>query len=131
MSTLISIWLDGLPPSVNHLYKYGNKRAYISAEARTWQKYAAAAMKLNYNKNAVPSGAPVKVKIRFITSDNRRWDIDNRLKSLLDCLMKAGIILDDSQVHALDMRRENIKEAKVQTFIELKTPQTFIEVREL
>ena len=120
MSTLISIWLDGLPPSVNHLYKYGNKRAYISAEARTWQKYAAAAMKLNYNKNAVPSGAPVKVKIRFITSDNRRWDIDNRLKSLLDCLMKAGIILDDCQIHRLDMRRENVKGAVSQTFIELR-----------
>ncbi|MBQ8693629.1 MAG: RusA family crossover junction endodeoxyribonuclease [Synergistaceae bacterium] len=120
MSTLISIWLDGLPPSVNHLYKYGNKRAYISAEARTWQKYAAAAMKLNYNKNAVPSQAPVKVKIRFITPNNRRWDIDNRLKSLLDCLAKAGIILDDCQIHRLDMRRENVKGAASQTFIEVR-----------
>ena len=120
MKNLISIWLDGLPPSVNHLYKFANKRAYINAEARTWQRYAANAIKLQRDKNKTPSGAPVSVFIRFISPNKRRWDIDNRLKSLLDCLAKAEIIFDDCQIHSLEMRRENIKGAQAMTYIEVK-----------
>ena len=122
MKTLISMWLDGLPPSVNHLYNRGMKRVYINPEARAWKNYAAAAMTLNRNKSLTPAGSPVSIKICFITPNNRRWDIDNRLKALLDCLAKAEIIFDDSQVYALEMCRENVRGAD---------PRTFIEVREL
>ena len=121
MKTLISMWLDGLPPSVNHLYKYGNKRAYINPEARAWKDYAAAAMKFNRTqRTAPPTRSPVTVKILFVTNDNRRWDIDNRLKALLDCLAKAKIIFDDSQIYALEMCREYIKGAEARTFIEVR-----------
>ena len=120
MKTLITIWITGLPPSVNHLYNRGMKRVYINPEARAWREYAATVMNFYRNKQATPTRSPVSVTIRFITPNNRRWDIDNRLKALLDCLAKAEIIFDDSQIHALKMRREIKKNADPQTYIEVK-----------
>ena len=121
MKTLISMWLDGLPPSVNHLYNRGMKRVYINPEAKAWREYAAAAMKTNRtHPTAPPTRSLVRATIRFITHDHRRWDIDNRLKNLFDCLVKAKVIFDDSQIYKLNMEREDIEGADLKTFIEVK-----------
>ena len=53
-----------------------------------------------------PFTGAVAVFITFYTNNKRRWDIDNRVKALLDCLEKAGIIQDDSQIDALIINRE-------------------------
>ncbi len=48
----------------------------------------------------------MEVRIVFKFKGNRRWDIDNRLKSLLDCLELGGVIDDDSQIWGLQARKE-------------------------
>ena len=44
--------------------------------------------------------------IVYLCKDNRKWDIDNRVKALQDCLEQAGIIENDRQVQSLHVRRE-------------------------
>ncbi len=48
----------------------------------------------------------VAVLIRFAENTYRRWDIDNRIKPLLDCLEMSGILEDDSQIDHLSVTRE-------------------------
>ena len=37
----------------------------------------------------------------FTVNNKRRWDIDNRLKALFDCLEDARVIKDDAQVSGI------------------------------
>lgn len=133
MAKLLSIRLNNLPPSVNHLYKVApfrpsaaspmrvGTRVYMTAEAKTWQTYVTAQFLMNRNKRSTPYSKPVAVKVEFITPDRRRWDIDNRLKSLLDCLMKGRVIDDDSQIYRLEMQRVVKPECEKQTHIIVTT----------
>lgn len=45
-----------------------------------------------------------------IQTAQRRWDLDNRLKVLLDSLTRAKVICDDSQIHRLHVEKGNVVE---------------------
>ena len=47
----------------------------------------------------------MEVRVLFTVKVKRRWDIDNRLKALLDCLELGGAIKDDSQIWGLAAHR--------------------------
>ncbi len=49
---------------------------------------------------------PVELFIKFFTNNKKRWDIDNRVKALQDCLSIAGVIRDDTQIDELHVKRE-------------------------
>ena len=55
------------------------------------------------------------LSILFETSNRRRWDIDNRVKALQDCLSAAGVIHEDTQIEELHMKR--IHGSKMATMI--------------
>lgn len=38
---------------------------------------------------------PVRITIAIVFKDNHRQDLDNRISSILDMLVKAGVIQDD------------------------------------
>lgn len=40
---------------------------------------------------------PISVTLIFFNPDNRRHDLDNQSSSVLDTLVKAGVIEDDNQ----------------------------------
>ncbi len=48
-----------------------------------------------------PHASPVVLKLRLLARTRRLWDLDNRIKSLQDCLAPAGVILDDVQVEQI------------------------------
>ena len=47
----------------------------------------------------------LKIVINCYPPDNRKRDIDNLLKSLLDALQSAGVYVDDSQIDCLIIKR--------------------------
>ena len=105
MSTLMTLEIEGLPPSVNQMYrtgKYGKR--YKRGEVREWQDYVAGEIRKTWGTREAYTW-PVGVRIEFHVSSCRKWDIDNRLKALLDVLMQGGIIEDDAQVYGLNVRK--------------------------
>lgn len=111
MSYLLSITLDGLPPTVNHLYRTGGRHRYKTAEGAAYQEVTAAEMRaqremLPARRCVGPYLGPVALHIIMTSRTRRRWDLDNRVKAVQDCLQMAGIIKDDSQITELVVRRE-------------------------
>lgn len=105
MRTLARVELLGLPPTVNHLYRTSRSGVrYKTAQGREWQNVTAAVMAAA-KTNRKPYGGDVALEIVFRCTDRRRWDIDNRVKALQDCLAMAGIIEDDRQIQRLRVER--------------------------
>lgn len=88
------------PPSVNHYYRHVGPRVLISREGKTYRETVAA--RLRGSGVQMYSGA-VELSIQLYPPDNRRRDIDNVLKVLLDTLTIGGVYADDSQIKKLSI----------------------------
>lgn len=113
MSYLLDITLDGLPPTVNHLYRSGGGHWYKTAEGAAYQEMTASEMWRMRQTSRVlgpyltgPYLGDVALHIVMTARTRRKWDLDNRVKAVQDCLQMAGIIKDDSQITELVVRRE-------------------------
>ncbi|MBQ3585223.1 MAG: RusA family crossover junction endodeoxyribonuclease [Synergistaceae bacterium] len=109
--------IDGLPPTVNHMYGRRGSRTFKSLELEAWQEWVSDMMREMW-KGSEPHTGEVALSVEFQTNSQRKWDVDNRLKALIDCLAKGGIILDDRQVASLNARR--VMGLKALTKIEMK-----------
>ena len=104
MSEKLDMELLGLPPTVNHMYRTGNRSRYKTLEVREYQQYVVNRLRDEWNGRKAMDGR-IDVRITFTADNKRRWDIDNRVKALQDCLSMAGVIRDDSQVDSLHVER--------------------------
>lgn len=91
------------PPSVNHYWRHVGTKVLISAEGRgyreavTWTVFEAGVHK--------PLSDRLDVLIHVHPPDNRRRDLDNVLKSLLDACTYAKVWDDDSLIDRLELVR--------------------------
>ena len=90
------------PPSVNRYYRHVGFRVLVSSEGRKYRMMAVSRLGGAFPKQA----GRLRLTAELYPPDNRRRDIDNILKCLLDSLQAAGLYVDDSQVKSLrlDMR---------------------------
>lgn len=65
-----------------------------------------------------PATSPVCVTIRFFYKDNRKRDIDNPIKSILDAL-NGLVYVDDSQVVKLKVYK-HVKQKQNAVFVEVR-----------
>ena len=103
MRELLTLEFDGLPPTVNHMYQNARGRRFRTEECREYQQRIVE--ELTSHWHGAPFEGSLALIISFTTKDRRRWDIDNRLKALQDCLEMAGIIKDDSQIDFISVER--------------------------
>lgn len=88
------------PPSVNRYWRTFQGRMIISAEGRSYRK--AVADQVLIQRGAKHYEGKMKVEIQAWRPDNRRRDLDNLLKAVLDACTHAGVWVDDSNI--VDLR---------------------------
>ena len=93
------------PPSVNHYWLASGKHRYISHAGRKFRRDAFYIIKA---ERPLLTKLAVSVTVMVWPPDRRRRDLDNILKPILDILQYANVIKDDSQVHELIVRRNEI-----------------------
>lgn len=97
------------PPSVNSLYNFYKGRWLLSKEGRNYHtRIIMLCRKLLGPPD--PIKGRVRVGITMYPPDERRRDLDNTLKGLLDSIVKARVIHDDSQIDDLRIVRGERKE---------------------
>ena len=99
---LLNLNINGLPPSVNQLYRKNASGAiYTTPKVIEFKKM----VKIELSKFKMKSSnKPIKMIIVFSIKDKRRRDIDNMLKVLLDSMNKI-VFEDDSQVIELHVKK--------------------------
>jgi len=94
----ISRLVLSIPPSVNGYYATVNGKRVLSKTGRAYKQI------VSYLKVKQLSGS-IGIEVILKAKDNRRRDLDNILKCLLDSLGGAGLYDDDSQVDEITVIR--------------------------
>ena len=88
------------PPGVNRYWRTFQGRMIISAEGRSYRK--AVADQVLIQRGAKHYEGKLRVVIEAWRPDNRKRDLDNLLKAVLDSLTHAGVWADDGLI--VDLR---------------------------
>lgn len=83
------------PPSINHCFSYAHGRPVLTKQARTFRSHVRRIARATRLK---PLLGPIAIRIEIHPPDDRRRDVDNAQKTILDALQHAGAFWDDSQV---------------------------------
>ena len=95
------------PPSMNSQWRNIDGRTVLAAGARKWKEHAKNSM---WGQKLHAFGeARVKVTVDLHAPNKVRYDIDNRVKLLLDSLQRLNVVVDDSQVDVLVINRGEIR----------------------
>ena len=106
------------PPSVNTYWRKFRNIMVLSQAARDYKQ--AVAEYVIENKVPKLGDSKLEVTIWLYPPTKRSFDIDNRIKAVLDSCQDAGIYEDDSQVDVLMVQRGKIlKGGKATVMIEI------------
>jgi len=113
------------PPSVNHYWRHPTcgalaGRHLISREGRNYRRAVVAEIaRLRLQQ---PTGR-LSVHVDAYPPDNRRRDLDNIGKALLDALTHAGVITDDGDIDDYHViRRAKAPQGRVRVFVSQHEP---------
>jgi len=90
------------PPSVNHYWGQSGKQRFIGKKGKEFRQ-AVAEVCLDLQVSTLDTRLSVHVAIW--PPDNRKRDVDNILKPLLDAMEHAGVYENDSQIDELHIIR--------------------------
>jgi crossover junction endodeoxyribonuclease RusA len=93
------------PPSVNHYWRRVGTRTLISRGGRAFRQSVCAILAA---AGVRPLAGVLAVEVTVYPPDNRRRDIDNVQKALLDALAHGGAYHDDSQIARLTVERRQV-----------------------
>jgi len=102
---MIQIDINAYPPSTNQIYKRNSKGGLRLSEKHEMFRnmvFIASRFKEKITKY------PVEVEILVSAPDNRKRDLDNLAKVVLDSLVNAKVLEDDSNKHINSFRIANI-----------------------
>jgi Holliday junction resolvase RusA-like endonuclease len=90
------------PPSINHYWRRVGARTLISREGRAFRRRVCALLE---TRRVRPLEGRLAVRIAVHPPDDRRRDVDNVQKALLDALQHGGAYHDDSQIESLSIEK--------------------------
>ena len=96
------------PPSANTYYRHVSRgplagRTLLSEAGRAYRKSVDAVVAQARARKAL--AVPLEVRIAAFPPDRRKRDLDNLLKSVLDCLEASGVIENDNLIESLSIYR--------------------------
>ncbi len=93
-------------PSINHYWRYVGSRPLISKEGRQYKRQTYEEIGAQWPAEILrPFSGRLMVTIFLHGPTHGRYDVDNRVKPLLDALTHAHVWLDDAQVDILHVFR--------------------------
>lgn len=99
---MIEFVVQSTVPSLNELYMTGGKlagRKVLSQKHRAFRQCV-----LDAVKNSKMPWEYCKVVVEYRPPDNRKRDVDNYMKSILDAMTASKFWQDDSQVREIQFR---------------------------
>jgi Holliday junction resolvase RusA-like endonuclease len=104
----LTITLDVLPPSVNHMYTTGKGGArFLTAEAVAFRDEAIMQVRTAANRSGWQPPERIAFHLRLTFPNRRQTDIDNRIKSALDACALA-LDFNDSRVDCVIAERVGV-----------------------
>ena len=91
------------PPSIYHYWRRVGSRTLISREGRRFRERVMAILAA---MGIRPMTGRLTVNVEVFPPDNRRRDVDNVFKALLDALQHGGAYIDDSQIVRLSIEKQ-------------------------
>lgn len=105
------------PPSINHYWRRVGSRTLISREGRRFRGRVIAILAA---MGIRPISGRLAMSVEVYPPDNRRRDLDNVFKALLDAMQHGGAYDDDSQIVRLSIeKRKPIEGGK--TIVRIKS----------
>ena len=99
----MEVWMPW-PPSTNRIWRNVGKRTLLSKEARVFRNRARGELLAQGAANRKLAGR-VALQVVLYPKNGRAFDIDNKLKALLDALTYSRVWLDDGQVDEIRVVR--------------------------
>lgn len=100
------------PPSVNHYWRHvvinGRPRTLLSKEGREFKQAAVGAVLQQRRGPSAPLSGRLAIAVTLFPPDRRRYDMDNRLKAVLDSLTEARVWEDDRYVKIIHLEEGGI-----------------------
>lgn len=106
MIKITEFTVEGTPVSVNHMYHSRGKIRFLCKEGKQYKEKVANIVKALVT---IPTSKNLLVEITFYFGDNRRRDVSNYEKGILDSMIKI-VYDDDSQIQTLILHKQIDKE---------------------
>lgn len=104
---LISV-IGGMPEKKSHYRRRAGSGLYLPADIKAWINSAILQMRSQWPYHPLEQA---HLKMRFYVN-NGRADLDAKVTTALDCLVKAGVIRNDSIAHLKHFEAEAILTAR-------------------
>lgn len=101
----IQLMLDW-PPSINYYYMRSNRGMYLHKRVKEYRSLIEP--KARVAKGLFAAEDRLRVSIKLFGPNKRKFDIDNRVKGLIDSLECCGVFENDEQIDFLMVERAGI-----------------------
>ena len=93
-----------VPPSANALYRVARRSVHKSVKYNRWLMATVPLIRTDFRGVSIEPKTPIAVSVR--ANIDRRRDLDNIIKPILDCLQVADVIPNDNYVDRIQMLRD-------------------------
>ena len=93
------------PPTVNHYWGQLGSKKFLGKKGKEFREEVIIAV---YNARQVALNGRLHMEVYLYPPDNRKRDVDNVLKPLLDALEHAKVYENDSQIDKLCITRMEV-----------------------